>query len=136
MGTPGTRRTPKVTCPCPRDKAGYWWLKINALATRGDWEEMEKFSKSKKSPIGYLPFVEVAVKHHNRYEARKYAPRVPPEQRVKAFVLVGDLEQAAEAAVERRNEAEMSLVLSRCTAGTDGAVAEKLNRARAQLLKK
>lgn len=32
----------------------YWWLKINALATRGDWEEMEKFSKSKKSPIGYL----------------------------------------------------------------------------------
>uniref|UniRef100_A0A8C5IQQ8 Isocitrate dehydrogenase (NAD(+)) 3 non-catalytic subunit beta n=1 Tax=Junco hyemalis TaxID=40217 RepID=A0A8C5IQQ8_JUNHY len=25
--------------------------------------------------------------HHNRYEAKKYAPRVPPEQRVKAFVL-------------------------------------------------
>uniref|UniRef100_A0A8C0BB69 Vacuolar protein sorting-associated protein 16 homolog n=1 Tax=Buteo japonicus TaxID=224669 RepID=A0A8C0BB69_9AVES len=33
----------------------YWWLKISALANRGDWEEMEKFSKSKKSPIGYLP---------------------------------------------------------------------------------
>ncbi|NXC09021.1 VPS16 protein, partial [Orthonyx spaldingii] len=104
----------------------YWWLKISALATRGDWEEMEKFSKSKKSPIGYLPFVEVAVKHHNRYEAKKYAPRVPPEQRVKAFVLVGDLEQAADAAIERKNEAEMNLVLSRCSAGTDGAVAEKL----------
>lgn len=29
------------------------------------------------------------MKHHNRYEAKKYAPRVPPEQRVKAFVLVG-----------------------------------------------
>uniref|UniRef100_U3K2U4 Vacuolar protein sorting-associated protein 16 homolog n=1 Tax=Ficedula albicollis TaxID=59894 RepID=U3K2U4_FICAL len=114
----------------------YWWLKINALATRGDWEEMEKFSKSKKSPIGYLPFVEVAVKHHNRYEAKKYAPRVPPEQRVRAFVLVGDLEQAAEAAIERKSEAEMSLVLARCSAGTDGALAEKLNRARAQLLKK
>ncbi|NWI68566.1 VPS16 protein, partial [Todus mexicanus] len=66
----------------------YWWLKISALANRGDWEEMEKFSKSKKSPIGYLPFVEISVKHHNRYEAKKYAPRVTPEQRVKAFVLV------------------------------------------------
>ncbi|KFO80912.1 Vacuolar protein sorting-associated protein 16, partial [Cuculus canorus] len=32
----------------------YWWLKLSALANRGDWEEMEKFSKSKKSPIGYL----------------------------------------------------------------------------------
>lgn len=29
------------------------------------------------------------MKHHNRYEAKKYAPRVTPEQRVKAFVLVG-----------------------------------------------
>lgn len=47
-----------------------------------------------------------------------------------------DLEQAAEAAIERKNEAEMSLVLARCSAGTDSAVAEKLNRARAQLLKK
>lgn len=47
-----------------------------------------------------------------------------------------DLEQAAEAAIERKNEAEMSLVLSRCSAATDGAVLEKLNRARAQLLKK
>ncbi|NWH68977.1 VPS16 protein, partial [Geococcyx californianus] len=71
----------------------YWWLKISALANRGDWEEMEKFSKSKKSPIGYLPFVEIAVKHHNRYEAKKYAPRVAPEQRVKAFVLVGCVRQ-------------------------------------------
>ncbi|XP_065519120.1 vacuolar protein sorting-associated protein 16 homolog isoform X1 [Lathamus discolor] len=114
----------------------YWWLKISALANRGDWEEMEKFSKSKKSPIGYLPFVEIAVKHHNRYEAKKYAPRVPPEQRVRAFVLVGDLDQAADAAIEHKNETEMSFVLSKCSASTDAAVVEKLNRARAQLLKK
>ncbi|XP_054247660.1 vacuolar protein sorting-associated protein 16 homolog isoform X2 [Indicator indicator] len=114
----------------------YWWLKINALATRGDWEEMEKFSKSKKSPIGYLPFVEISVKHHNRYEAKKYAPRVTPEQRVKAFVLVGDLDQAADAAIEHKNETEMNFVLSKCSPSTDAAVAEKLNRARVQLLKK
>ncbi|CAN0099865.1 unnamed protein product [Bubo scandiacus] len=114
----------------------YWWLKISALANRGDWEELEKFSKSKKSPIGYLPFVEISVKHHNRYEAKKYTPRVTPEQRVKAFVLVGDLDQAADAAIEHKNETEMNFVLSKCTASTDAAVAEKLNRARAQLLKK
>lgn len=40
-------------------------------------------------PSPLQPFVEIAVKHHNRYEAKKYAPRVTPEQRVKAFVLVG-----------------------------------------------
>uniref|UniRef100_H9G3D8 Vacuolar protein sorting-associated protein 16 homolog n=1 Tax=Anolis carolinensis TaxID=28377 RepID=H9G3D8_ANOCA len=111
----------------------FWWLKINALAEQGDWEEMEKFSKSKKSPIGYLPFVEICMKHHNRHEARKFAPRVAPEQRVKAFLLVGDLNQAADAAIERKNETEMSLVLSKCN---DTAVAAKINHAKAQLGKK
>ncbi|KAJ7327284.1 hypothetical protein JRQ81_017043 [Phrynocephalus forsythii] len=111
----------------------FWWLKINALAEQGDWEEMEKFSKSKKSPVGYLPFVEVCMKHHNRHEAKKFAPRVAPEQRVKAFLLVGDLNQAADAAIERKNEGEMNLVLSKCS---DATLAARLNQAKAQLGKK
>ena len=32
----------------------YWWLKLKSLAEKEEWEELEKFSKSKKSPIGYL----------------------------------------------------------------------------------
>uniref|UniRef100_A0A8C5QED8 Vacuolar protein sorting-associated protein 16 homolog n=1 Tax=Leptobrachium leishanense TaxID=445787 RepID=A0A8C5QED8_9ANUR len=32
----------------------YWWLKISALAEKEDWEELEKFSKTKKSAVGYL----------------------------------------------------------------------------------
>lgn len=32
----------------------YWWLKLKSLAEKEDWEELEKFSKTKKSPIGYL----------------------------------------------------------------------------------
>ncbi|XP_040213035.1 vacuolar protein sorting-associated protein 16 homolog isoform X3 [Rana temporaria] len=34
----------------------YWWLKLTALAEKNDWDELENFSKSKKSPIGYLRF--------------------------------------------------------------------------------
>ncbi|NXG17098.1 VPS16 protein, partial [Grallaria varia] len=60
----------------------------------------------------------------------------PVPQRVPVLVPRRDLEQAAEAAMERRSEAEMNLVLSRCSPSTDGAVAEKLTRARAQLIKK
>lgn len=32
----------------------YWWLKLKSLAEKEEWEELEKFSKTKKSPIGYL----------------------------------------------------------------------------------
>uniref|UniRef100_A0A674D238 Vacuolar protein sorting-associated protein 16 homolog n=1 Tax=Salmo trutta TaxID=8032 RepID=A0A674D238_SALTR len=85
----------------------YWWLKLTALAEKDDWEEMEKFSKSKKSPIGYLPFVEVLC--------------------VRACV---------RAAIERRSEGEISTVLSRCSPTTDRALLERLNRARSTAAKK
>lgn len=113
-----------------------WWLKLSALADLEEWEELEKFSKSKKSPIGYLPFVEICMKQHNKHEAKKYASRVGPEQKVKALLLVGDVAQAADVAVEHRNETELSLVLSHCTGATDGAIADKIQRARAQAQKK
>uniref|UniRef100_A0A667ZND7 Vacuolar protein sorting-associated protein 16 homolog n=1 Tax=Myripristis murdjan TaxID=586833 RepID=A0A667ZND7_9TELE len=89
----------------------YWWLKLKSLAEKEEWEELEKFSKSKKSPIGYLPFVEVCMKRHNKHEAKKYVSKVPPEQKVKAHLAVGDLEGAADAAIERRSEAEMGRCL-------------------------
>lgn len=47
-----------------------------------------------------------------------------------------DVAQAADVAIERRNEAELSLVLSHCTGATDGATADKIQRARAQAQKK
>ena len=30
-----------------------WWIKLRALVEVRDWENLEKFAKSKKSPIGY-----------------------------------------------------------------------------------
>ncbi|KAM4023866.1 vacuolar protein sorting-associated protein 16 homolog [Anomaloglossus baeobatrachus] len=114
----------------------YWWLKISALAEREGWEELENFSKTKKSPIGYLPYVEICMKHLNKSEAKKYLTRVSPEQRVKAFLLIGDLDQATEAAIENKNENEMNMVLSKCSSVTGSSAAEKIEHAKAQLLKK
>jgi hypothetical protein len=31
----------------------YWWAKVSGLGAIGDYEELEKFSRQKKSPIGY-----------------------------------------------------------------------------------
>jgi hypothetical protein len=35
----------------------WWWLKLKALVNVRDWEGLEAFAKSKKSPIGYEAFV-------------------------------------------------------------------------------
>ncbi|XP_077466084.1 vacuolar protein sorting-associated protein 16 homolog [Stigmatopora argus] len=113
----------------------YWWLKLKSLAEKEEWEELEKFSKSKKSPIGYLAFVEVCIKRNNKFEAKKYISRVAPEQKVKAHLAVSDLEGAADVAIERRNEAEISAVLARCST-SDRLLTERLNRAKLTIAKK
>lgn len=46
-----------------------------------------------------------------------------------------DLEGAADAAIERRNEAEIGVVLSRCSA-SDCLLVDRLNRARSSTVKK
>lgn len=50
----------------------FWWLRIISLSNKHNWIELEKFAKSKKSPIGYEPFVEVCLKQNNLTEARKF----------------------------------------------------------------
>ena len=31
----------------------FWWLKLKATVEVKDWDELDRFSKTKKSPIGY-----------------------------------------------------------------------------------
>ncbi|XP_054280051.1 vacuolar protein sorting-associated protein 16 homolog isoform X2 [Macrosteles quadrilineatus] len=67
----------------------YWWLRIESLAEQGKWTDLEIFSKSKKSPVGYEPFVDVCLKHNNQSEALKYMPKVREELREKYISKLG-----------------------------------------------
>lgn len=64
----------------------YWWLRIQSLAEREKWLELETFSKMKKSPIGYAPFVDVCLQNHNEQEARKYLSKVSEELKIKYYI--------------------------------------------------
>lgn len=67
----------------------WWWLRIQVMSEHFQWEEIEKFSKSKKSPIGYEPFVEVCLKKNNVNEAKKYIMKCRDEKKIKWFLRAG-----------------------------------------------
>lgn len=67
----------------------YWWLRIRSLAKLEEWGELEKLSRSKKSPIGYGPFVDVCLENDNSNEALKYLPRVSEEFKFKYYLKAG-----------------------------------------------
>jgi len=100
----------------------FWWIKIKALARNKDWEGLEAFAKSKKSPIGYEPFVVrrppvnrvkterqthlLSLTPPHPTEAAKFVARCDPKSRVDLYVKCGDWARAAESAEKDRGRLE------------------------------
>ncbi|XP_074594304.1 vacuolar protein sorting 16 [Brevipalpus obovatus] len=111
----------------------YWWLKIDVLAEKREWHELEKFSKAKRSPIGYEPFVTTCLKYKNRIEAQKYVGRVREEYKISFYVKTGLLEEAAKFALTTRNIEALDYIAKKCTTA-DQQLAEKISNMKKQLL--
>jgi vacuolar protein sorting-associated protein 16 len=92
----------------------YWWLAIKALAKGEYWNELEEFSKSKKSPIGYGPFVEVCLSRNNTQEATKYVTKVTDvRQKVEYCVQLAMWKEAMESAFQAKDQKLLLLVANR-----------------------
>eukprot|EP01132_Coremiostelium_polycephalum_P002241 gene2241-2763_t len=112
----------------------FWWIKIKALSVMGDWEELQKFSKEKKSPIGYEPFAEVCLEQNNQIEALKYIPKiVDVSNRVQFYIQVNYFREAAETAFKDKNIDLLNLVFKKCT---NPEVQNLIDQMRTQLQRK
>ncbi|KAL2623066.1 hypothetical protein R1flu_003271 [Riccia fluitans] len=81
----------------------FYWLKIFALATIKNWEALEKFSKEKKPPVGYKPFVEACIEEDEKDEALKYIVKLSdPQERAEAYEKLGMSAEAANAAAQTK----------------------------------
>lgn len=76
----------------------WWYLKLKALTEIRDWEQLELFAKSKKSPIGYEAFVEHLLATGNQRQAVKYIPRCESRNRADMYAKAGEWVKAAEGA--------------------------------------
>lgn len=81
----------------------YWYLKIKALADIKDWDALEKFSKSKKPPVGYKAFVDQCMVNGNVLEAKKYILRCENHLRPQLFLKIGAAREAAQAAFANKD---------------------------------
>ncbi|XP_055354396.1 vacuolar protein sorting-associated protein 16 homolog [Paramacrobiotus metropolitanus] len=111
----------------------FWLVKIDVLARNAHWEELEKFSKSvRKPPVGLEHFAVAAFRYHGRNEAYKYAMRVDEENKLKCFVKIGLLEEAAEWAIKQKDGEGLNKVLEKCRRD-DVALISKITAAKTQL---
>ncbi|XP_076813788.1 vacuolar protein sorting-associated protein 16 homolog [Clavelina lepadiformis] len=92
----------------------WWWLRITALGEQRNFAELESFSRSKKSPIGYIPFVEVCMNNHASEEVPKYISKVTQDKRVSALLKTGNVKYAADLAIQTKNLSDLDMVLKKC----------------------
>ncbi|KAJ8753400.1 hypothetical protein K2173_019799 [Erythroxylum novogranatense] len=82
----------------------WYWLKVFALATAGSWDALEKFSREKRPPIGFRPFVEACIDAGEKGEALKYIPKLSdPRERAEAYARIGMAKEAADAASQAKD---------------------------------
>eukprot|EP00258_Populus_trichocarpa_P035766 XP_024451785.1 protein VACUOLELESS1 isoform X2 [Populus trichocarpa] len=82
----------------------WYWLKVFALATIRDWDALEKFSKEKRPPNGFRPFVEACIDAAEKGEALKYIPKLAdPRERAEAYARIGMAKEAADAASQAKD---------------------------------
>ncbi|XP_073050524.1 protein VACUOLELESS1 [Primulina eburnea] len=100
----------------------WYWLKVFALATIRDWEALEKFSKEKRPPIGYRPFVEACIDAGEKAEALKYIPKLAdPREKAEAYARIGMAKEAADAASQTKDSellGRLKLTFSQNTAAS------------------
>ncbi|SPO38788.1 related to vacuolar protein sorting 16 [Pseudozyma flocculosa] len=50
----------------------WWYIKMRALADGNDWDALWNFANSKKSPVGYTPFIQRLVEAGNLSQVPRY----------------------------------------------------------------
>ncbi|TBU44251.1 hypothetical protein BD309DRAFT_1018720 [Dichomitus squalens] len=73
----------------------FWYVKLQALTSIHDFEGLEVFAKSRRSPIGYEAFVKHLVEKGHQKDALSYVPRCDGPKRADSYVLCNDRRAAA-----------------------------------------
>ena len=108
--------TVSASCDAPSltDDGGllsrFWYLKLHALTATRDFEGLEAFSRSKRSPIGYEAFVRHLVEKGHPKEAVSYVQRCDAPKRVDLYVECGEWVMAGKECRERGDRAKLECV--------------------------
>ena len=95
-------------------KSRFWNIKLYALTSIRDFEGLEAFAKSKRSPIGYEVFVRHLIERGHLKEAATFVPRCDSNKRVDLYVDCGDWKAAGKECKERGDKAKMEYGSGTC----------------------
>jgi len=108
-----------------------WWIRLRALVAKRDWSELEEWSKTKKSPIGWENFFALILSAGNPKLASifilKAAPSLQPGETISMYEKCGMRVKAAEEAVKIKDAETIDRLRQAAGVGTlEGREIERL----------
>ncbi|KAG8723341.1 hypothetical protein FRC09_003726 [Ceratobasidium sp. 395] len=88
----------------------YWYIKLYAYTETRDWDGLETFAKSKRSPIGYEPFVAHLVSQGYAKQASSYVGRCDGPKRADLYVKCEEWRLAGEECKARGEKAKLEQI--------------------------
>ncbi|GAA99834.1 uncharacterized protein L969DRAFT_84183 [Mixia osmundae IAM 14324] len=104
----------------------FWFIKIKALIEARDWDSLEAFSRSKRSPIGYEPFVELLVASGHKRQAVTFVQRCEMRNRIELYVRCDEWLRAGQECKDRSDRGRLMDLRQRAPNATIAAQLEKM----------
>lgn len=92
----------------------FWYLKLHALTAMRDFDALDAFARSRRSPIGYEAFVRHLVETGHLKQAALYVMRCDGPKRVGLYVLCEDWRAAGRECKERGDKKGMEQLRKSC----------------------
>ncbi|KAF8887599.1 vacuolar protein sorting-associated protein 16 [Infundibulicybe gibba] len=102
-----SKRADKAKADFKVPEKRFWHVKLRALTETRDFESLDAFSKSKRSPIGYEIFVRHLVEKGHVREAIPYVSRCDPPKKADLYVECGEWRMAGKECKERNDKAKL-----------------------------
>ncbi|KIM47049.1 hypothetical protein M413DRAFT_440594 [Hebeloma cylindrosporum] len=102
-----SKRADKIKSDFKVPDKRFWYIKLHALTESRDFEGLEGFAKSKRSPIGYEAFVHHLVEKGYPKEAVPYVSKCDSPKRADLFVKCGEWRMAGIECKERNDKAKL-----------------------------
>lgn len=83
---------------------------MQALVEMRDFNALDGFARSKRSPIGYEPFVRLLLDNGHQREAVSYIPRCDAGRRVDLYIECDEWRMAGKECKDRGNKARLECV--------------------------
>ncbi|KAF7634005.1 Vps16_N domain-containing protein [Meloidogyne graminicola] len=95
------------------DKQVFLWT-IEGFAIAEKWQQLEQYVRSRKSPMGFLPIIELCTKNGNKNLAMRFMDKLTNyEEQVRAYLIMNEIKKAATLAAEKVDLIMLQLIRRR-----------------------